>query len=105
MGCYVLEYVKNDTAPAVIIEVENFDLRDFVVTFCVNFSTPDSFVLGSATAAEAAQGKAYGNPPALFMSEEGKFAAEIQLDNTAEGGTIIQTFRGFSVRVFEEICT
>ncbi len=32
-GCYVLEYVKNDTAPAVIIEVQGFDLTGFVIKF------------------------------------------------------------------------
>ena len=103
-GCYVLEYVKNDTAPAVIIEVESFNLTGFVIKFCVNFSTPASFEL-TGSAAELIQGKAYANPPALFMDEVGKFAAEIQLDNTGSGGDIIQTFRGFSVQVFPEICT
>jgi len=103
-GCYVLEYVKNDTAPAVIIEVEGFDLTGFVIKFCVNFSTPNSFLL-TGSAQELSQGKAYGNPTAGFMDEVGKFSAEIQLDNTGSGGTIIQTFRGFSVQVFPEICT
>jgi hypothetical protein len=103
-GCYVLEYVKNDTAPAVIIEVQGFDLTGFVIKFCVAFAVPDSFEL-TGSAQELSQGKAYANPTSGFMDEVGKFAAEIQLDNTASGGDIIQTFRGFSVQVFPEICT
>jgi hypothetical protein len=104
----VIKYVKHDTAPAVMIEVENFDLTDFIITFSVAFTDPlatTGFVL-NGTAEQRLEGKVSGNPPAGFMSEVGKFPAEIELfkaDGIAPGEDLVQTFRGFYVRIYDEI--
>ena len=104
----VIKYVKNDTAPAVMIEVENFDLTGFVVTFSVAFTDPlatTGFEL-KGTEEQRLEGKVSGNPPEGFMSEVGKFPAEIELykfEGVGPEEDLIQTFRGFYVRVYDEI--
>jgi hypothetical protein len=95
----VIEYSVGDTAPAVEIEIDNYALQS---------SNAEVFLSVGMTAANkefelivTSETEAVGNPPLLFFDEVGKFPAEVRIETG--GGTVIETFRGFYVRVYESL--
>tara|TARA_R100000808_G_C2153891_1_gene164517 strand:+ start:3598 stop:3921 length:324 start_codon:yes stop_codon:yes gene_type:complete len=104
----VIEYSIGDTSPAIEIEIENYDLTGCSLKFAIGF-TAGSKEFDLTLDADPTTGKASGTfpaPPAPgdppFLNESGKFPAEIQLVTSAG---LIETFRGFYVRVYEQLAT
>lgn len=97
-----IEYVKNDTAPAIEIELENTDITDYVIKFKVQLTAgPVEITLGHT---DDAGGKASGFPESShgvpIFTEAGKFPAEIEV--TDDIGHVF-TFTGIKVRVHDEV--
>ena len=95
----IIEYSIGDTAPAIDIEIDNFDLTAdpaTTVEVAIGMTAGNKqmpLTVSSATTAA-------GNPPdALFFDQAGKFPAEIIITTSA----IVETFRGFYVRVYESL--
>ena len=94
----IIEYSIGDTAPAIDIEIDNFDLTadpattvEVAIGMTAGNKQIDLTITSATTAAD--------NPDPTTFDEAGKFPAEIIVTTS----TIVETFRGFYVRVHESL--
>jgi hypothetical protein len=99
-----IEYVKNDTAPAIDIELEDTDISGYTIKFKVQLTAGPVSLTLSIT--DAANGKASAFPETSpgsgspIFTEAGKFPAEVEVTDAL--GHIF-TFTGIKVKVHDEV--
>jgi hypothetical protein len=94
----IIEYSIGDTAPAIDIEIDNFDLTAdpaTTVEVAIGMTAGNKLIDLAITSATTAA----GNPGPTTFDEAGKFPAEIIVTTSA----IVETYRGFYVRVYESL--
>jgi hypothetical protein len=99
-----IEYVKNDTAPAISVELENTNIDGYTIKFKTQLTAGPVSLTLQITDAAAGKASAFpettpGSNVAIF-TEAGKFPAEVEV--TDDVGHVF-TFTGIKLKVHDEV--